>query len=376
MEIFCTGATGFVGAHTALALLGRGHRLRLLVRDEARARHWFESHGHQIDRFVTADLNDRTAVERAMAGCDAVFHAAATVSLNRAEAEKTYANNVGAAKSVLDAADHLDIDNVVYVSSVTALFRPGLARIDEMTPLGDVSEAYSRSKRDGDAYVRGLQQRGLPVQITYPSGVVGPDDPKLSALNRAVKSFVCQALPRTSGGLQAVDVRDLAQAHLWLLEHPNTGDPEGARYIVGGHFYPWAELRRVLENLLGYRVFSPRVAPRLMRATGAAVDVVRRVVPFEAQISAESMVINTLLPPADSSRFVSKSGVTFRSGEDTFADTIRWLAGAGHVDLEGLRQCLDTYGVRHRQREFHRITSFRCGAPLRATSLPAFFAGM
>lgn len=331
MEVFCTGATGFVGAHTALALLGRGHRLRLLVRDEPAARRWFESRGHQIARFVTVDIHDRPAVERAMAGCDAVFHAAATVSLNRDDAENTYANNVGAAKSVLDAADHLDVGNVVYVSSVTALFRPGLARIDEMTPLGDVSEAYSRSKRDSDAYVRGLQQRGLPVQITYPSGVLGPDDPKLSALNRAVKSFLCQALPRTAGGLQTVDVRDLAKAHVWLLEHPNTGDLEGARYIVGGHFYRWAELRRLLENLVGHRVFSPRVAPRLMRAAGAAVDLIRTMVPLETQVSAESMAINTLLPPADSSRFVSKSGLTFRSGEATFADTIRWLAGAGHI---------------------------------------------
>jgi nucleoside-diphosphate-sugar epimerase len=331
VKVFCTGATGFVGAHTALALLDRGHRLRLLVRDERAARQWFESRGHRIDRFVRVDIHDRTAVERAMAGCDAVFHAAAAVSLSRREAEETYANNVGAAKSVLDAAQHLDIGTVVYVSSVTALFRPGLARIDEMTPLGEVSEAYSRSKRDSDEYVRGLQRRGLPVQITYPTGVAGPDDPKLSALNRAVKSFVCQALPRTSGGLQTVDVRDLAQAHLWLLEHPPTGDYESARYIVGGLFYRWAELRRLLESLLGRRLFSPRVAPRLMRATGAAVDLIGRFVPFETQISAESMAMNTLLPPADSNRFVSKSGLTFRPGEDTFADTIRWLVEAGHI---------------------------------------------
>ncbi|MGH3578504.1 MAG: NAD-dependent epimerase/dehydratase family protein, partial [Mycobacterium sp.] len=43
MKVFCTGATGFVGAHTALALLEAGHEVRLLVRNEPAARSWFES---------------------------------------------------------------------------------------------------------------------------------------------------------------------------------------------------------------------------------------------------------------------------------------------------------------------------------------------
>jgi hypothetical protein len=43
------------------------------------------------------------------------------------------------------------------------------------------------------------------------------------------------------------------------------------------------------------------------------------------------MSINTQWPPADSSRFITRSGLSFRSGEETFADTIRWLVDAGHI---------------------------------------------
>lgn len=72
MRVFATGATGLVGAHTVLALLDAGHEMRLLVRDEPRARRWFESRGQHIERFVTVDITDQAAVQHAMAGCDAV----------------------------------------------------------------------------------------------------------------------------------------------------------------------------------------------------------------------------------------------------------------------------------------------------------------
>lgn len=331
MKVFCTGATGFVGAHTALTLLEAGHELRLLVRNEPAAREWFESRGHRIEHYVTVDIRDQTAVQRAMAGCDAVFHAAAAVALDAHKARETYDNNVGATKAVLGAACALGIGNLVYVSSLAALFHPGLPRIDESVPLADVSEAYSRSKRDSDEYVRELQQRGVPVQVTYPSGVVGPDDPKLSAANRALVAWICRMLPRTTTGFQAVDVRDLAQAHRWLLEHPATRDFETGRYIVGGHFYPWSHLHQRLEVLLGRPVFSLRVSPGLLRATGTTMDWVKMLVPFETQISAESMAIATRWSPATSSHFLATSGLRFRPGEETFGDTIRWMAEAGHI---------------------------------------------
>ncbi|MEE3754856.1 NAD-dependent epimerase/dehydratase family protein [Mycobacterium intracellulare] len=350
MRVFATGATGLVGAHTVLALLDAGHEMRLLVRDEPRARRWFESRCRHIERSVTVDITDQAAVQHAMAGCDAMFHAAATVSLDPRKARETYDINAGATRAVLGAGHALGIGNLLYVSSVAALFHLGAPRVDESTPLADATEPYSRSKRDSEEHARALQQRGVPVQITYPIAGVGPDDPKLSAANRALATFVGQVLPRSTTGFQCVDVRDLAHAHRWLLEHPPTRDFADARYIVGGHFYAWEELRRRLEALLGRRIFSPRVSPRLMRAMGTTADYAKKLVTFETQISAESMAINTLWPPADSSRFVAKSGLCFRPGEATFGDTIRWMVEAGHIPVKkaGRLVGLDVTSVKDR----------------------------
>ena len=67
-------------------------------------------------------------------------------------------------------------------------------------------------------------------------------------------------LPRSTTGFQCVDVRDLARAHVWLLEQPPAFGFEDRRYIIEGHFYPWDELRQLLEALGG--ASSVRASPR------------------------------------------------------------------------------------------------------------------
>lgn len=332
MKVFVTGATGLVGAHSARALLDAGHQVRLLVRDEGAARRYFEAHGHALDDVVVADLRESERVSAAMAGCDAVLHAAAVVSLDPRRARDIYTNNMDATRAVVGRACELGIGNIVYVSSLAAFFRPGATAIDEDSPLGEPKEAYARSKRDCDAYVRGLQQDGAPVQITYPAAVFGPDDPKLSESNHALLSFLTAMLPRTSSGMQCVDVRDIAQAHLHLLEHPRGDAPTAARYILGGHYYPWAELHRMLETITATRVFAPRLPGAMLRFMGAATDVLKAIVPFDTQVSLDAMSIATQWVPARSDRFIRHSGLAFRPGQQTFADTVRWLSLAGHLD--------------------------------------------
>lgn len=331
MRVFVTGATGLVGAHTAMALMDAGHSLRLLVRDPAAARAYFEPRGYAADDLVRADMRDAQAVARALTGCEAVLHAAAMVSLDPRRAREVYRMNLDGIDAVIGGACRAGVPNIVHVSSLGALFRPGSACIDEHAPLGEPREAYSRSKRDGDARVRELQAQGYPIQISYPAGVFGPDDPRLSESNHAVVTFLTAMVPRTTTGIQCVDVRDVALAHRQLIERSYRGPATDARYILGGHYYPWDAFRTLLQGLTGRHILSPAVPGWLLRLLGRLADIARHVYPFSFPMSSESMAIATRWTPADSGKIERDFGLAFRPSEETFSDTIRWLVDAKHL---------------------------------------------
>lgn len=330
MKIFLTGATGLIGAHTALALLEAGHELRLLVRNKPLAQQYFQFQGYEINDFVEADMCDAIAIKAAMKGCDAVFHAAAMVSLDPKQAEKIYKSNLASIDAVIVSAHQLGIKNIVYVSSLGAFFIPDAGPITESSPLGNLSEAYSRSKRDCEVYVRKLQQQGLPVQITYPSGTFSPNDPKLNESNHSLLTLL-KIIPQMTSGMQCVDARDLAAIHVRLLESVPRAPFTDARYIVAGYFYPWKEFHSLLSGVTGRVIFAPRIPGKLMRLFGVIGDFAKNIVPIDTPITSESMAIATQWPVADSGKVLSAFNYEFRSGEETFTDTIRWLAEEGHL---------------------------------------------
>ena len=334
MKIFITGATGFIGAHTALELLNAGHELRMLVRNKQAAQGYFAQHGHQQNDFVLADMQDKNEILKGMQGCDAVLHAAAMVSLDPKQAKQVYQNNINSIDAVLGSAYETGIANIVYVSSLAALFHGSSSRaireITEQTPLGNPKEAYLKSKRDCEVQVRKLKERGAAIQITYPSGVFGPDDPKLNESNHALITFLSTMTPRTSSGIQCVDVRDVAQVHRHLLEQgPKAGDD--GRYIVAGHYYSWQDFHQLLQAITERKLFSPVIPGPLFRFMGSVMDLAKQIYPFDIPITSESMNIVTNWTPANSSKVLEKTALKFRSGADTFGDTIDWLVKAGHL---------------------------------------------
>lgn len=331
MKVFLTGATGLIGAHTALALLRAGHELRLLVRNEKLARDYFLAHGYKLDDFVVGDMQDKTLLKKSMAGCDAVLHSAAMVSLDPAKSEEIYRSNINSIDSVIGTAHELGIHNIVYVSSLGAFFIPDGGPITETSPLGKSSEAYTQSKIDCEKHVRSLQEEGMPVQITYPGGTFGPDDPKLNEANHSLCSALLKMLPLTTSGLQCVDVRDLASIHVFLLEHP-PADYKDARYLVAGRYYPWRDLKAVFDRVTGRNVPALVIPGGLMRFFGLVGDLIKKVYPMDYPMTSEAMAICTQWPVADSAKVLAYTGTSFRSGEETFSDTIRWLAKAGHLD--------------------------------------------
>ena len=336
-RVFITGATGFVGAHTTLALLRAGISVRLLVRSPDSARDYFREFGFELndEDLIVGDMNNQALIEQSMQGCDSVFHAAAFVSLDKRLSQEIYQTNYNGIETVIKTACDLGIGNIVYVSSIAAIFQPDAKTLDESSPLSHAKEAYSRSKRDCDEKVRGLQSQGYPIQITYPAGIFGPNDPKLSEGNQALITFFTSLVPITRSGIQFCDVRDLAKAHLHLLSHK----PDKTylnRFVIAGHYYNWRDFAKLLQSESNKRIIQIPIPALIFRAIGKLMDLIKHILPIHSPLSEEAMSIVTQWPTASSEHFLEyskqKNDQLFRPANETIRDTLNWLCETHHID--------------------------------------------
>ena len=327
MRVLVTGGTGFVGSHSAAALDGAGHEVRLLVRDRSKAERVLSAHGVEARDLAVGDVTDPDAVARALEGCDAVLHAAALVALEAHRAAEAHHTNARGVEIVLGEAHRQGLRSLVYVSSAAAMFTAGGPPIGPDAPIAEARSPYARSKAEGERLARRLLEGGAPVRISYPVGVIGPDDPGLSEMNHTLQVLVRDFVALTSSGVSVVDVRDLARIHVALVE----GRAAPGRYVAGGHFLPWREVAAHLERATGRSLRKIPLPGALLRAAGRVGDVIKRFAPFDFPLTHEAMTFATRWPGADGSATTAATGAHFRDPAESFADTVRWLVAAGHL---------------------------------------------
>ncbi|ORB30047.1 SDR family NAD(P)-dependent oxidoreductase [Mycolicibacterium parafortuitum] len=329
MKVLITGGTGFVGAWTAKAAQDAGHEVRFLVRNPDRLKTSAAQIGADISDHVTGDIADSETTAAALDGCDAVIHCAAMVSTDPSRADEMLHTNLEGARNILGGAVRAGIDPVVHVSSFTALFRPGLDVLHADLPVVGGSDGYGRSKAAVEAYARGLQDGGAPVNITYPGMVLGPPagDQFGEAADGVEASVKMRGVPGRGAGWVVIDVRDLAALHVALLE-PGRGP---RRYMAGGQRVSVSELATMIGTAADQSILVYPVPDVALRSAGRLLDVVGPYLPFETPINSAAMQYYTQMPESDDTPSQRDFGLTWRDPADTIADTLEGLRKVGRL---------------------------------------------
>ena len=253
MRIYVSGASGFVGSHVARELRERGA----------------EVHDERID------LLDRTGLEHAVEGSEAVVHVAALYSYD-ARPELIEQVNVEGTRNLLEAAARGGVRRFVHTSTAgTCGPVPGRpATEDDAPPAWELSVPYKRTKLAAERLA--LEAGAVVVNPTTP---VGEGDGKPTPTGRMIAGVATGHIRGyvATTGLNVVDVRDVARGHALALER---GDP-GERYLLGGADLALEDLFAAVAGLAG----RPRPRLRVPYAVALAASKAGIVNPDEVKLA-------------------------------------------------------------------------------------------
>lgn len=316
-----TGGTGLLGTHLVAQLAEAGQKVRVLARSRSRA-----LSRHDVE-WVEGSVLDRAAVERALAGCDRVYHLAGLVSRDPGHAREMYAVHVDGTRIVCEAAIAAGIDRLVLCSTSGTVCVSRTARpiLDEAAPypLELVGRwPYYLSKIFQERTALGFfRERGLPMVVVNPSLLLGPGDGRLSSTGDVLK-FLRRQIPSVpDGGLNFCDARDVATAAQFAMEQGRAGE----RYLLGGPNWTVAEFFARLERCS--KVEAPVLRlPRSVALFGARLlDQVYAWRGSEAPVDAVSVDMAQHYWYVDSGKAARELRWAPREATETLADTVRYL---------------------------------------------------
>ncbi len=241
-SVLVTGATGFIGSNLALRLVEEGHRVRILRRTGADLQ---ALRGIDVEHRI-GDIRDQEAVEKAVRGCDTVFHSAAIVSFKRSRYAEQLEVNVTGTRNIVAACLKEGVGRLVHTSSIAAIgYRTDQGLIDEETPFNwEGTIGYRVSKHRAEQEILSGVRRGLSAVMVNPSVVIGERDIHFHGgqILRDVRRGLVPLY--INGGMNVVYVRDVVAGHLAAAQRGRPGE----RYILAG------------ENLTHREVFSRTAA--------------------------------------------------------------------------------------------------------------------
>jgi dihydroflavonol-4-reductase len=325
MKALVTGATGFVGAAVARALLAAQWQVRAMARKGSDRRNL---KGLELE-VAEGDLADLNSLERAADGCDALFHVAADYRLGARDPSQLYRANVDGTRNVLEAARRAGVQRIVYTSSVATMGIPGGGTPgEEQTPtsLENMIGHYKRSKYLAEEVAREAARDGMSLVIVSPSTPVGPGDVKPTPTGQLVLDAAAGRMPAyVDTGLNIVHVDDVAAGHLLAYERGRAGE----RYILGGQDMTLREILGLIASLVGRKPPRVRLPYGVVLPIAYLAEGYARLSGRTGRITLEGVRMSRKLMFFSSAKAVRELGYRFRPPHEAFADAIRWFRENG-----------------------------------------------
>ncbi|SCK22320.1 NAD-dependent epimerase/dehydratase family protein [Vogesella sp. LIG4] len=279
--VMVTGATGYVAGWIVKRLLEAGVTVHAPVRhpgDAGKIAHLqaLAANSPGSIRFFRADLLEPGSYAQAMAGCSIVFHTASPFTLDVRDPQKELVDpaRLGTRNVLETACNTASVRRVVLTSSCAAIYgdnadvwnAPGQILTEDIwnssSSLEHVPYSYSKTVAEREAWEIAARQSRWGLVVINPSLVIGPGinphatSESFKLMQQLGNGRMKAGVPDI--GLGAVDVRDLAEAHLRAAYLPEAK----GRYIISGHNTSLPAMARTLLPTYQAYPIPRRILPK------------------------------------------------------------------------------------------------------------------
>jgi nucleoside-diphosphate-sugar epimerase len=258
MNVFVTGATGFVGRNITLKLASEGYLVHALYRDINKTK----GLEHQNIKLFKGDILLKESLYAGMKDCDVVFHTAAFVSVWTKDPTDIESLNVNGTVNVFETALDLSVKRIIYTSTAGVFGPSGNGMTDEKQPYPfTFFNRYEETKaRIEQTIIPRYIASGLEIVTLNPTRIYGPGP--LSDANSLSKIFKLHLegkiglLPsdgKSIGNYAFID--DVAQGHILAMKNGRSGE----KYILGGENISYIDLMKTAARISGKKIKFLRI---------------------------------------------------------------------------------------------------------------------
>lgn len=255
--ILVTGANGLVGSFLCKELVGKGYKVKALVRKNSDTS-LLKEIADNLEIHI-GELNDVGSLLDAIEGVECIVHTAAIISFWKKRKDDMYQTNVEGTKNILDAALEKGVKKFIHISSVAAIGRKVSDSFITETNTWEESALntnYAVTKHQAELEVFRAVEEGLDAVILNPSIILGPGLKGTSSV-RLFEYVEQKNKFYTEGYLNFVDVRDVVDSILFFIENET---PSGERFIVNAGTIRYKDFFDAIAQALNTE--APQIAAR------------------------------------------------------------------------------------------------------------------
>lgn len=271
MKVLVTGASGLLGHHVVFELLKRNHSIRIIVRNTQNIH--FDL--NKVELF-NGNFTDYECLHQAAQGCEAIIHIAAVTATDLLHYEDYSRINVDGAALVLNVANELNINRIVYVSSANTIgFGSEQQLADERFNIEFpfTESFYAQSKASSERlFVEASKGSEKHIVIINPTFMIGAFDTKPSSGKLMLMGYKKKLMVVPKGGKNFIAVNDVAVAVCNGL----TQGQNGNRYLASGVNLSFNEFYSLQKQIAGYRQQLIEIPDFMLIVVGKIGDTLRK----------------------------------------------------------------------------------------------------